>query len=216
MGWYVFLENSSNCISRVVFVFLSTVYLYACMWQMLGPHLYCNLWTNVCNSVDDIAFAGLSVVQVAGEDLGTNVPSGVHCLERPLLGLPNGYHSLHPYEFSGSFWQSGFAYSALGLDYPIDFGLIPSGFVIASLRGWPIYNLPLLFLMFIVCLCGTNIFCRYPFGPWPYSPQSAYTLWSLLCPLPKKGRAYTLWVSLLLCLVGELSAQCFTAKLARA
>jgi len=55
------------------------------------------------NSVDDIIFVGLTVVQVTGEDLGTNVPSGVRCPERLLPGLPYEYHFLHPYGFSGSF-----------------------------------------------------------------------------------------------------------------
>ena len=106
-----------------------------CVSKCLRLYLYCILWTNACNSVDDIVFVGLTVVQVAGEDLGTNVPSGLCYPKRPLPGLPNGYHSLHPYRFRGSFWRNGFAYSALGLNYPIDFGLIPSGFGVAPSRG---------------------------------------------------------------------------------
>ena len=35
--------------------------------------------------------------------LGTNVSSEVRCPEILLSGLPNGYHSMHPYGFSGSF-----------------------------------------------------------------------------------------------------------------
>jgi len=29
------------------------------------------------------------------------------------------------------------------------------------------------FFCLYVCMCGTNIFCRYLFAPWPYSPQGA-------------------------------------------
>ena len=75
-------------------------------------HVYCGhvfvsvvllVSVHACNSVDDIIFMGLTVMQVAGEDFGSNIPSRVRCPERPLLELPNGYHSLHPYGFSGSF-----------------------------------------------------------------------------------------------------------------
>jgi len=43
---------------------------------------------HACNSVDDIVLVGLTVVQVAGEDLGSNVPPGCVVLRDHFSGYP--------------------------------------------------------------------------------------------------------------------------------
>jgi len=58
--------------------------LYACVWPRRICTVFCG--QNICNSVDDIVFVGLTMVQVAREDLRTNVPSGVRCPEDHFLG----------------------------------------------------------------------------------------------------------------------------------
>ena len=50
--------------------------------------MYCILWTDICNSVDDFIFVLVFVLTLV------QVP-----LYRPLLGLPNGHRALYPLGF---------------------------------------------------------------------------------------------------------------------
>jgi len=59
-----------------------------------------------------------------------NLSDRVATSKRPLLGYPMGTILCTLMGFVIAL-ESSFAYSALGLNYPIDFGLIPSRFMIA-------------------------------------------------------------------------------------
>ena len=125
--------------------------------MFLVDRCVCTDAMNACNSVDDIVFVGLIVVQIAGEELGTNVPSRVRYPERSLPALLNRYHSLHPYEFNGSFGrmimptQSRVGLSNRLRSYTFRF------------RGSPAVRLTDLqfsryyFSCLYVCLCGTTL-----------------------------------------------------------
>ena len=174
-----------------------------CVSKCLRLYLYCILWTNICNSVDDIVFERLIVVRVAGDDLRTNFPFRVCCPERLLVGLPNRYHSLHPYGFSRNFGrvvsptspQTGLSNRLRSYTY--GFHGSPSA-RLTDLQFSYYY-----FSCLYMCLCGTNIFFRYPFGLWlmalrahrPYGLSNAHsskggalrTSGSLLCSVEKRA-----------------------------
>ena len=136
--------------------------------------MYYILWTDACDCVNDIIFV-LCVVLIF--HAGTHLAFGLHLAfgfsYNPLPGLPNGHYALY----------------LLGFMVAAGSALRP--FTVSHLAPSTVdYYLTCLY----VCLCGTNILCRYPFSLWAtfslralIQPTSRATQWAL-CPVPSGFR----------------------------
>jgi len=91
--------------------------------------MYCIMWTDACNSVDDIIFVLVLVLTLVQVPLYSLLPE-----------LPNEHCALYPLGF-----------------------VVPAG---SALRPFTVSHLAPsavdYYLSLYVCLCGTNILCRYP------------------------------------------------------